>query len=402
MIQHSRKLPTSMADIQSRYQAIPYGWREIDIAAVVAMLIYQQKVTIKYGGATILPDNARLPDMLRKKSEIGKTGISEHESINKAKVKSIRELLRDYFDVMDVPDDEYGLVAFIIRKFSEQKAHYEALDARYQGGRKYPDRAKVQAGIRLVADILSQQKDNIALIDRVLQQEDALFDSKEGLQKVEEFFKNQVQVFDAAAKLEEQLRNELDYLASEPDANSALNKIRLITLGQGNFDYRQIPELNTLMATVREGHERLLAAKRTEVTDVLVQCRAAIHQAANGELAAKNTVTKADEYYEQKKQAIESCRSLALLDALVQPMLKRKDQDCETIEALLKPVEKPPVTPVTPANPPKTPKIIKPYNRQVVFPARRLESEADIDRYVEKMREDLKELLKHCDGIQLK
>jgi len=33
-MQDRKHLPTSMADVQSRYQAIPYGWREIDIAAV--------------------------------------------------------------------------------------------------------------------------------------------------------------------------------------------------------------------------------------------------------------------------------------------------------------------------------------------------------------------------------
>ena len=47
-------------------------------------------------------------------------------------------------------------------------------------------------------------------------------------------------------------------------------------------------------------------------------------------------------------------------------------------------------------------KIIKPYNRQVIFPAKRLESEADIDTYVEKIRDQLKQLLKNCDGSQLK
>lgn len=39
-MQYRKNLPTSMADIQSRYQAIPYGWKEIDIAAVVARLIF--------------------------------------------------------------------------------------------------------------------------------------------------------------------------------------------------------------------------------------------------------------------------------------------------------------------------------------------------------------------------
>ncbi len=56
----------------------------------------------------------------------------------------------------------------------------------------------------------------------------------------------------------------------------------------------------------------------------------------------------------------------------------------------------------SPATPPQPKKIIKTYNRQIIFPAKRLESEADIDNYVEKIRDQLKQLLKNCDGIQLK
>ena len=119
-----KNLPTSMADIQSRYSAIPYGWKEIDIAAVVARLIYDQKVTIKYAGSTIQPDNQKLPDMLRKKSEIGKTSISKRQMITATKMRAVKELLREYFDVMDVPEDEDGLVAFVVQKFTELKDHY--------------------------------------------------------------------------------------------------------------------------------------------------------------------------------------------------------------------------------------------------------------------------------------
>ena len=49
------------------------------------------------------------------------------------------------------------------------------------------------------------------------------------------------------------LRNDLTYLETKPDAINALNKIRLITQVQpgARFDYRRIPELNELMRTVR-------------------------------------------------------------------------------------------------------------------------------------------------------
>ena len=412
IVQDRTKLPTSMFDVQSRYQGIPYGWREIDIAAVVALLIAQQKVTIKYGGATIQPTDPKLPDMLRKRSEIGKTSISKRQVVTAVKMKQVRELLREYFDVMDVPDDEDGLVAFIVKKFGEQKEHYEALNVKYDTGRKYPDRGKVQQAIQLTADILSQKKDNIALIDRVLKREDNLFDSKEALQEVEDFFKTKVQIFDAAAQMEQDLRNELDYLSREPEANDALNKIRLMVVVQGGFSYKKIPELNDLMATVREGHNRLLAAKREEVGDIITQCMGAIHQAARGDLKAKDISNKADEYYSQKKQQVKELQSLALLDGLIPPMLQYKDTTVDRLEVLFAPpAPKPPVNVVkepgggygsSTTTPTQPKKIIKPYNRQVIFPAKRLESEADIDTYVEKIRDQLKQLLKNCDGIQLK
>lgn len=406
IVQDRTKLPTSMADVQSRYQAIPYGWKEIDIAAVVALLIFQQKVTIKYGGATIQPDNAKLPDMLRKKSEIGKTSISKRQVVTAIKMKAVKDLLREYFDIMDVPDDEDGLVAFIVKKFTEQKTHYEELLKKYESGRKYPDKSKVSHAIDLMNDVLSQQKDNIALIDRVIKLEDSLFDSKDDLQNVEGFFKNQVQIFDAAAQLEEDLRNELDYLSREPEANQALNQIRLITTVAGGFSYKKVPELNGLMATVHEGHDRLLKAKRDELMDIVVQCMAAIHQAAAADTyKTKDISNKADTYYTQKKESIQELKSLALLDGLVPPMLQYKDTACGQIEVMLTPpAPKPPVvTPPTPG--PVTPapkKIIKAYQRGIVFPAKKLESQEDIDAYVEQMRKQLTQLLKGCDGIQLK
>ncbi|HCA55272.1 MAG TPA: BREX system P-loop protein BrxC, partial [Ruminococcaceae bacterium] len=123
-MQYEIKHSTFLSDIQSRYQGIPYGWREIDIAAVVALLIHDQKVTIKYGGATVQPSDPRLPDMLRKKSEIGKTSISIKQAVPIQKIRAVRELLREYFDEMDVPEDEDGLIAHIVEKFTEEQRHY--------------------------------------------------------------------------------------------------------------------------------------------------------------------------------------------------------------------------------------------------------------------------------------
>ncbi len=397
--QATLSLPTSMADIQSRYQAIPYGWKEIDIACVAARLIYEQKVTIKYAGETIQPDNPSLPDMLRKKSEIGKTSISKRQAVNVAKMKAVKEILREYFDVMDVPDNEDGLIDFIVRKFTEQKEHYTGLLTLYSG-KKYPDLDLVRTSISLTDAVLSQKKDNIALVDAVLTKKDNLLDNKEDMQAVENFFRSQVTVFDAAAKMESDLKNDLDYLSKEEESRNALDRIRhLIDVQSRKFDYHCIPELNVLMKTVKEGHDRLLEAKRAELKEIVRQCMAEIHTAAQT-ADARSIIERSDKFYDEKKKEIDELQSLALLDGLVTRMFTHKDDACNTIEAIQRPK---PAAESKPAAQEKlqTKKKIHEVNRQVVFPAKVLETPEDVDTYVENMRQRLTQLIQNFDGIKL-
>lgn len=401
-MQETRKLPTSMADIQSRFSAIPYGWKEIDIAAVVARLIYEQKVTIKYAGSTIQPNNPKLPDMLRKKSEIGKTSISKRQMITATKMRAVKELLREYFDIMDIPDDEDSMVAFVVQKFTTLKEHYIELKNRYEG-HKYPEKNIVITSIEQIEKILSQRKDNIALIDAILKEDDILFDNKENMQRIEGFFKNQVQVFDAATKMVEELENDLNYLNKETESNEALNQIRLITIVQSNPKtlYRKIPELNGLMNKVREGHNRLLDTKRAEILEIIRQCMEEVHTLSNGDISCNELLKKGDVFFEKQKAKIKEFQSIALLDGMIPQIWSYKDDICDRMESVKKPPE--PIQKNNSTTPIKSTfkKVVKNVYRQSVFPAKVLESQEEIDIYLERARNYLTTMLKDCDGIKL-
>ena len=81
-------------------------------------------------------------------------------------------------------------------------------------------------------------------------------------------------------------------------------------------------------------------------------------------------------------------------------MWQYKDTACETIESALKPVESKPAD-HKPDDKPAPKKLYKAIHRQAVFPTKTLESEEDINAYVENMRKTLKQLLVNCDGIKL-
>lgn len=399
-LQKRRNLPTSMADVQSRYQAIPYGWREIDIAGVVAILIHDQKVTLKYAGTTVQPDDRRLADMLRKKSEIGKVIISKREIVSSIKLKQAKEFLREYFDVMDIPDDEDGLVKFIKERFELQRNHYQELFNRYDSTHNYPDKQLVARSIDLMQEILSQTKDNIALIDKLCSRANDLLDNKDDMQNVESFFKNQVVVFDAATQFEADLRNDIDYISENEEANKALNRIRaIVKVNQSAANiYRSIPELNGLISIVKNIHDEMLEKKRAELLEIVRQCMSAIHVLASQNLEVKSISDTADNYFAQRKNEISDSKSLALLDGMVQRILSYKDDTVSRMEAMLRPVSTQPPTSVSG----EKKKVYKPVMRQLLFPAKKLESQADIDEYVAKVKENLEKLIEGCDGVEIK
>ena len=396
-MQNGRNLPTSIFDVQTRYQNKPYGWREMDIAAVIARLIADQKVTIKQAGVTIRADNPKLPDMLHKKSEVGKTLIAIKVVVGKNELKAAREFLRDYFEVMDLPDDEDGLIMWIIDQFAKQKDHFSELKNKYTD-HKYPDKALVVEGIDLIDNLLSQQKDNIALIQRLLQIQDDFTDHKQKMARLEDFFKTMQPVFDSAVQLVNDLAFELDYLAKEPEADEALKQIRLIVMipENGPYNYGRIKELNSLMATVHEGHNRLLDKKRDEINEIVRQCMEAIHVKAEDRNDLKPAVQTADRYFVEQKEKIVEYKSLALLDGLVPPTIQYKEKTITKLEGLIDPK-----IPEKDQDPIPKQKVIKQMNRMILFPAKTLQNAAAVDAYLAEAKKTLLTMMEGCDGIKL-
>ncbi|WP_273698075.1 BREX system P-loop protein BrxC [Selenomonas noxia] len=406
-LQEMAKRPTSMADVQSHYQEVPYGWREIDIAYAMAMLVKEQRVTVKYGGETIRAEHPRLIDFLRRKSETGKTRVTIRQSVDKTKMRQVRAILEEYFDAMNLPADEDGLMRYIVENFAAQRGHYGELARNYEQNAKYPGRTAVSAVLRQIEDVLAQKSDNNALIGHILVHKNDLLNAKEAAQQVEEFFARQSGIFDEAVRLEKKTRDELSYLTGEVEATAALNEIRKRITFTENFDYRGIPQLRALMATVSGAYDALLAAKRAEIGEVATDCLGAVHQDAADNPRARDYMRDADSFYTKKREEIAAFTSLVKLDGLSPQMYNKLEEIRKQIAALT--TAKPSVTTqpsavgtAQPAAPRPAPKNIKQYARQVLFPSETLASEADIDAYLSRIRKQLIMYMKGCDGIQLK
>ena len=389
----------SMGDVQRRYQAIPYGWKEIDIAALIARLIAQQKISIKYGGAIVAKDDRRLVDYLRKKSEVDKAVVSRRIAPSEDLMRKSISFLRDYLGAMDIPSDEDGLVRFVLNTFETKLAHYQGLLDQYAQNR-YPEKAQVTTARDLAQDILSQRKDNVALLNRMVQKQDDLLDSSEDMEGVELFFKSQRTVFDEAVKQMNRVSRERDYFATDLDTQEVFRTISAILAMPK--PYNRIGELPELIGKVKAAYQSLLDLKKEEVAENIRQCMQDVHQLASEARDAGALLRQADDHFVNKREAAKTATSLTELDAMITQMLNYKDTVCKRMEVLAAPTPEPQTKESGETKQPApAPKKIATVRRYDLCSVKRLQSKDDIDAYVEGIRQKLYQTLESCDGVQV-
>lgn len=379
-LQDTKMLPTSMEDVQRRFSAIPYGWREIDIAAAVCSLMSVQKVTLQYGGSAIQPTDKHIPDYLRRKTEIKKTVVARRVAISDSLMKKSREFLKEYFNIMDVPSDEDGLIAYVLQRFAAQQDELQKLLAEQYTGKNYPDKDIVENGVKLCCDLLSQKKDNTALLSKMVAMGEDFLDLSEDMADVQSFFRNQKPIFDEAYDLLRDLKPEMEYLQAEQKAVNNLRTMQQI-LGLKK-PYRRISELPGLIQSVRNDYGQLMKLKQQDVLSEIQAAMGEIHQTATPD--QKDIVTRADSALDAKKQAVAEAKTLTQLDAMKIQISGLRQQYLKALVA----VDSPNVNTAT-------------VTRSSVCHTAKLESEADVERYVADIRKNLLEMLDGHDVLHV-
>lgn len=397
-LQNQKMLSTSMGDVQRRYQAIPYGWKEIDIAALIARLIVQQKIQINYGGAVVGKEERRLVDFLRKKTEIDKAIVVRRIAPSEELIRKSVNFLRNYLGAMDIPSDEDGLIRFVLSTFETKQSYYQKLLDEFYSKERYPEKETVTAARDLMNDVLSQRKDNVALLKRMVQRQDDLLDSAEDMEGVEMFFKAQRTVFDDARKRLAGILKEKDYFAADADTLNVISTMSTILAMQK--PYSRIGELPELVRKVKTAYDSLLDMKREEVAENIRRCMQDVHQLAGEARDAGELLCQADDHFVNKRETAKTATSLTELDAMITQLLNYKDTFCRRMEVMSASRQQEAQNSVFGTPAPKPPKIVT-VRRDDLCSVKRLQSKEDIDKYVEAIREKLMKALESCDGVQI-
>jgi hypothetical protein len=322
--------------------------------------------------------------------------VKWRDIVNPALLTNAKDIAKDVFGRSDVPSDEDGLIRFVIDTLDRKRQHYINLLEHEYNRDSYPEEDIVKVAHDLMNDILSQSKDNVALLNRLIAKQEQLLNSTEDMESVDTFFKPESQqkvIFDTARQLEKDLRNERDYFVADTETLDRIKEITTILAMPK--PYMKIKDLPGIIQDIKTAYNTLLELKKDEVNGMIIQCMGDVHTLAGVGIATQE-VRKADERFTEFKQKVAESTSLTHLDAMIMQLLNFKDTVCRHIESILNPQ-----THSTTSGDLVPMQSIMQLRRYEAFPVKRIQSREDVDNYVELIRKKLYKTLESCDGIQI-
>jgi hypothetical protein len=402
-----------MGDLQRKYQKAPCGWREADIAAVMARLIREQRVAVSVGGKQLgAGDEHAIVRCLR--SDADKATVKKREKIEASTLASVQHLMKDFAETNQVPGDEDGIVAFAKEHLKEASDTCRDLLAERYSRRSYPGKDKVAEGKKLVDSLLEGAKDPVlfcmSLANRATQGD--LLDFAEDLGRIRFFFHSQARIYDESRDVIAKLRTEGIYIEGDTAVQDAIAKIE----GVLDMDepYDRIKDLGPLNKTVLSALKSAADVKRDDllrsIEDSLSQVKRYAEDEGKGfESDVRPIVAEAERACTAKRNNANRTTDASQLDAQLSQLKTWEGQQYPKIDDAVAYARKRKLESEIghtvqgggqPAPAPKPPRV-KSIPRSRACPTKTLHSKEEVDEYVDDLRARLLKALEDNDAVRL-
>lgn len=246
--------------VYERFQDKPFGWKQLDIAGLLAELLKEQRIRIRYNAEYLEPevDTNKLMTVFGKASESDKGLLFKRVKVDGALIQTAKRVCREVFNTTDLADDEDGLIKDIRILISKQIDEINSYKVRYEG-RKYPGMSLLDKGLEHFTQF-DQKIDNATFFTKLTELEEDLIDWEEDVVYVKSFFDtNQKEIFDQGLAGLKQYEENKAYL-SGAIVTEAMTSLESII--QNPIPYREIKEIPELVYELEKQITYILSEKK--------------------------------------------------------------------------------------------------------------------------------------------
>lgn len=360
----------------------PYGWPEWEIVIFVAHLYMAGEIHLILDGAKILAKEAIEP--LNKTTQWKSIKLLKRKTPGLEDLKAAKKLGQDLFGSLG-PEGTDALSQFLRKNLTGWRKDLTSFKPLANTG-NYPGKAEIQRGIGTLDKVLAIS-DTYEFIKAFNDGKADLLDLSDDMHDLTDFYKNQIQTWEALRKAVADFKPNQTILEKADEMARALHRMGEILAAPS--PYKLLKEVNALIAAVKSVNDAIVdenqKAAGKELDQKIDQITALLDaKSAPGDLRNKSLYPLQD-----LKKKVYAEVSIPHISYLLMESQERFHEAVDLIEESTKPSPAPGPGPVPPK--PKQTKVIKPAH---LTSKTYLETERDVEDYLQELRETLMAAIK--------
>lgn len=404
-----RHAKTSMKSIIERFTKPPYGFIEDDVQWLIAKLFKDGDVAffVNNDVVTLLTKSEdEVYRYLSRKEYLEKLLTEKREKANDKQKKAVREVMKELFNVTPSSDEDDS----ILKSFQQYAAHLkndlEKLEIHYKNEPSYPGKNVVKDGKVLLLNLLAIQYSS-EFFKTADEKQDDLLNFAEDYEPVKSFFKgDQIDIWNRSLKLIKIYDDSKTFIVNS-EIEMVVGEIKGIM--KKPAPYSEIRKIPDFLDRYTELYGTLLTEMEKPIFASIKEARKRVIEELESKECKESLSTKITERFDELHKKAESCNNVATLQNIkveADALKVRLLNEISEAEAKIITGRKP----VTPVNPPAG-GVVDPPGKYVVPKAKaqktisiksinseatwRIETEADVERYVEVLKTKLKQSIQN-------
>ena len=389
--------------VEEKFGRRPYGWPDWEAVLLVARLIVSGSVSLVMDGTTLSTD--KIYNAVITPNKWRRITVMKRKTVDKGAIQKARNIAKDVFGKL-APDGEDALDAFVRDSFGGWQASLENHKALADTG-EYPGSTEIADALGEIRKMLAT-KEAFDFITAFIDNKDGLLDLSDTVNELGDFYTQQRSTWDGLRKAYDGFKVNQHELDKDADAATALKRTAEI-LGH-DAPYGMVKEADGLIRKVTEVNDRLLKTRREHALERIDGSIEKVKADLDAISASPELRNACLHPLQQIRQQVEQETSIGNIHQAQSRARDAADEAFDRIEAeqrrrASQPKSQPGAGGATPAATGSSPAPIK--KRKVVSPSAFsskpfLETEADVDEFLDKLRQELEAGIKNDERIEIR
>ncbi|KOF08715.1 hypothetical protein AC739_18810 [Planococcus glaciei] len=397
---------TRVKILYDRFTDKPYGWKQLDIAALIAKLLKEQLIRIRYNAEYLEPEQNTnlLVSIFTKTADSDKAIILKRGKVDEKLIRAAKRVAKEVFNKTDLADDEDGLVKDLRLLIEMQIAEINDLKAQYEG-QTYPGKSLLNKGLEYFNQF-HNGLDNAAFFTKLKELEDDLAYWEEDIMYVKSFFSsNQKQIFNQGLAQYAKYEENKAFLGAE-ELVVVIKDLAAIL--DDPIPYKRIKEIPELAHKIEEQINMELTEKKKNASNKLTDDQESILSFSSQYGVSDETRQQIKTFYESLMEDLASYSDIFKVEATIPRSANFKEklenkinrEIEEWLRRKRKEQEERPIRDGRDSTP--TPVQKRFIQSAELFSPTPLTTEDEVDEYIENLSRKLKEIIKSNKHIEFR